>query len=103
MRQFQDDSLDGYTCPHVSSRKMLMILFIRECVATTLLMLRMLAESKHYYKSELLEPKNKKTKTKRTKTKTNDIDYLLYLQWTRLHNYCNISLLLKKKNREITK
>lgn len=62
------------------------------------------AESKHCYNSELLEPKNKKTKTKRTKTKkTNDIDYLLYLQWTRLHNYCNISLLLKKKNREITK
>lgn len=69
MQQFQDDSLDGYTCPHVSSRKMLMILFIRECVATTLLRLRMLAESKHYYNSELLEPKTKKQKQKEQKQK----------------------------------
>lgn len=83
-----------YMSSCIKSKDAYMIMFTRECVATMLLRLRMFAESKHYYYSEL------KTNHKKI---TNDINYLLYLQCTRLHNYCNISLLLIKKNRELTK
>lgn len=51
-----------YMSSCIKSKDAYMIMFIRECVATMLLRLRMFAESKHYYYSELLELKKKSQK-----------------------------------------